>query len=69
MLYSKILENSRCRECVSYTANVIVKCLDFKISNFISFLFMNPFYKIDSFEQVIKLFYLLFTVRVPFENN
>ena len=30
MLYSKILENSRCRESVSYTFNITVKCPGFK---------------------------------------
>ena len=31
MSYSKILENSRCRESVSYTFNVTVKCPEVKI--------------------------------------
>ena len=33
MLHSKIPENSRCRESVSYTFSVTVKCPDLKISN------------------------------------
>ena len=54
MLYSKILENSMCRESVSYTFNVTVKCPEFKISNFISYLFMNEGFYFSSSEFRVR---------------
>ena len=38
MLYSKILENLRCRKSVFYTFNVMVNCPDFIILNYSIFI-------------------------------